>query len=461
MTDTNPTNDDKNKSTNTTVVDTVAGAVQEEVNKEVQKNKNEATDMWNKTKKTITDTYDSLAFWKKELTEEEKMAKAKKKYAKAEKKYQKALAKAEKEQDEAKRQEKIEKANAKRTKAVNDLAEKYPSQVAQIQADPQLISEEMAKESAWQKTWGKTKDTVSNAYDKVAFWKKEKTPEARRASVDKKLNKLADDYEKALAKAQAEPDDVKRQKKIEKAENKYKKDLAKLTKKYPDEMAAVKQDITNAEAEAEAMKQLEAEQKNQKDKGLQKAQVEMDNMKNEDEKTRAKNLTGKELASQANSNNVSTPENNETQDHFEQRVTKNTAKKAKARVTKAPNKDKMGTLEKWMDEAKLPKETAKKMVDKYGLDMAYKLTQSCMLEPNNFMPKYDEQFKKIDNKSAASIKHFLDLDTSKAENKDKVTKATGLEFPKKETASRVGTGTSKGNRFLTEQMRQSKQQDMV
>jgi len=414
---------------------------------EKKENKTKAVinDTWKKTKEQVSKTYDSLAFWKKDLTEEEKLAKAQKKLAKIEKKYQKALAKAEKEQDAAKAAAKKAKAEAKHTASVDKLTAKYPDQVAQIKAKPELLAAEMAKESKWQKTWDKTKETTNKALNSVAFWKK-KTPEEKRAKVDKKLDKMNKKYEEAMKEAEQIEDEAKRQEKIAKIEKKYQKSYSKLSKKYPDQIMAIESEIEEAAEKEEAAKKAAEDAKKKAEEEAKK-------------KAAAENDTAAVLAAQANAGNTDLAgADKDTQDHFEQRVgSKDAVKKAQARVSQSPEERKLATLKRWMKEVNLPEENAEKMVEKYGTDMAYKLTQRCMLEPNNLMPEFDDQFKKVDNKSSKSIQHFLDLDISNADNKSKVTKVTGLEFAKEEVALEP-QGSNKSNRFIAEKMLKDKQQ---
>jgi len=444
--------DDKDKKT---VTGAVADAVTDTVKDEKDKVTKEATNTWNQAKTTATQVYDSLAFWKKDLTEEEKLAKAKKKYAKAEKKYQKAMAKAQKEQDEEKRKQKEAKAEAKRTKTISGLTEKYPDQVAQIKANPQLIADEMAKESKWQKTWDKTKEVTSKAYNSVAFWKKAKTPEEKRAKVDKKLEKMTKKYDKAMAKAAKEQDEEKRKQKEAKALKKYEKAYNKLSKKYPDEIVAVESEI-EAAAEAEEAKK-EAAKKAAEDEAKRKEAAEKAKAAElAQEQAPAPRDTAAELADQARAANSPAPEDGR-QEQFEERVENKAAvKAAKARVSKSPEQHKTETLTKWMNEVHLPEDTAQKMIDKYGLDVAYKLTQRCMLEPDNLMPEVDEKYKLVQNKSKTSINYFLDLDVNNNANKNVICKVTNMDFGKDDLPE--PRGTNKSNRFVAEKMRQNKQQ---
>lgn len=358
------------------------------IDQNVSKAKGEAKNFW-----------DKIAFWKKEKTPEEIQADVQKKYEKTEKKYQKALKQAAYAETEEERKLAEEKAAKKREKSLKELQEKYPEQwkvIAQGQEKPEALGQ--ADVSSEQEVAGaqnspeKPKKTL---WKKIAFWKKEKTPEEREEALEKELAKAKKKYDKALKKAFfAETEDEKAAKE-KKALEDYNKRLQKIEKKYPEEVRK------KQEAEAKRLADIQA--------------------------IGEREIALRDEAAQRHAA--------ASQQRLEGRVdVSNAVKEAKSKVATPTEERKMATLKKWMKEVHLPEENAQKMIDKYGIDMAYRLTQRCMQEPDILMPEIDSRFKKIQNKSSKSIQYFLDLDTENANNKSKVSKVTNLPFIEKENA---------------------------
>lgn len=351
----------------------------------------------NKAKGEAKNLLDKVAFWKKEKTPEEKQADVQKKYEKIEKKYQKALKQAVYAETEDEKKLAEEKAAKKREKSLKELQEKYPEQWAVIQGQKQqgTATVENQSESVEAEAPVKKKKTF---WQRITAWTRKKTPEERQEACEKKLEKAQAKYEKALTKAAKAKTDEKKAAKAEKAIKAYNKRLQKIEKKYPAEIQNMRDAAAKAAAERKAAEEKAAA-----------------------EKTEAEKMAA-------------------AQQRLESRVNvSNAVKEAKGKVATPTEERKMATLKKWMKEVHLPEENAQKMIDKYGVDMAYRLTQRCMLEPDHLMPEIDSSFKKIQNKSSKSIQYFLDLDTEKADNKAKVSKVTNLPFIEKEDTKSKGT----------------------
>ena len=414
--------DDKNK----TVLDDVNGTLGD-----IEKEQTKWQKTWGKTKEQTKNVVDSLTFWKKDLTEEEKLAKAQKEIDKIEKKYQKALEKAKKEQDEEKAAKIKAKAEKERQASLKKLGEKYPDQIKQVKTTPAPTQQGEEKQPKKEKTF----------WEKLAIWKKDLTPEEERKKAEEELDKLDKKYQKDIAEAEKAKTEEKKAKALEKAEKKYEERLNKLIKKYPNAMMAIAQEEKEAE-EAEKRAQEQAQKAAEEKKRAEEAAKQ----KAADEKKKAEEAAkNKDKVVIDDASRIPTAE--KTQDRFEERVEKKGAvKAAKNRVSKSPEQHKTETLDKWMKEVNLPAETAQKMIDKYGLDIAYKLTQRCMLEPDNLMPEVDEKYKKVQNKSKSSINYFLELDLNDNTNKNVINKVTGMELPKEERTSNQGNQNTSAQR---------------
>lgn len=356
------------------------------IDQNVSKAKGEAKNFW-----------DKIAFWKKEKTPEEIQADVQKKYEKIEKKYQKSLVRADEAETEEEKEKAKEKATQKRDKSLKELQEKYPEQwkaIAEGQKKQEIKEQaEVTEGQAVADVETSPEKPKKTLWQKIAFWKKEKTPEEREEDLEKELAKAKKKYDKALKKAFfAETEDEKAAKE-KKALEDYNKRLQKIEKKYPEEVRK------KQEAEAKRLADIQA--------------------------IGEREIALRDEAAQRHAA--------ASQQRLEGRVdVSNAVKEAKSKVATPTEERKMATLKKWMKEVHLPEENAQKMIDKYGIDMAYRLTQRCMQEPDILMPEIDSRFKKIQNKSSKSIQYFLDLGTENAGNKSKVSKVTNLPFIEKE-----------------------------
>ena len=360
----------------------------------VQKSKDKAK---SKAQKML----DGVMFWKKEKTPEEKQADVQKKYEKIEKKYQKALDKAVFAETEGEKKLAEEKALQKKNKALKELQEKYPEEwvaISNAQKDKEQKDEQSdltgssATGEAEAEAPAKKKKTF---WQKITAWTRKKTPEERQEACEAKLEKAKKKRDKALAKADKAETEEEKEAKIRKAHENYNKKCQKIEKKYPEEVKKVK------EAEAKEIA---------------------------DRNARIKQAADAEISAR----NEAIRKAEEAKKRFDNLVTIN---EVKTNVLTPTEERKLATLKKWMREVHLPEENAQKMIDKYGIDMAYRVTQRCMLEPDILMPEIDSSFKKIQNKSSKSIQYFLNLDTENADNKAKVSKVTNLPFIEKSGAS--------------------------